>query len=90
MKIIIPTSGKQLQVPAEVGDSIFKLKAMITDELGVPPTFQEISYNGQIMKDALYLKDYGVDANSEVHEDGHSPNNNTYGRWSCCSSFVVE
>jgi len=55
------STHKSFHVSANTGDTVAELKDIITDVIGVPSRFQQVSFKGTTLQNESKLVDCGVD-----------------------------
>ena len=61
------TSGKQIDLTVEPGDTICRVKTLIQEQEGIPPDQQRLTFNNQELDEDKTLAEYNITKGSEIN-----------------------
>ena len=61
------TSGKQIDLTVEPGDTIWRVKTLIQEKEGIPPDQQRLTFNNQELDEDKTLAEYNITKGSEIN-----------------------
>ena len=59
-------TGKQINLTVEPGDTILKVKTLISEKEGIPPAQQRLTFNNQELDEDKTLAEYNITKGSEI------------------------
>lgn len=68
MQVKVKTlTGRDIPVDIESSDKIIRIKEMMEEKEGIPPTQQRLIFNGSQLDDEKTVQDSGINAGASLH-----------------------